>query len=287
VKTASTPRRPITKNCTRARARSLGVNTRRACIKTTAKRTSKPTCIYDNRRRLESCSRDPIGFEGSRWNLFEYVGSKPLRSIDPSGLIVVVDCHCYESTRTGNGPVVRRIEAADAQSAREACNQVCDSPCGVTVNPVSFDCSDGLENELRERCAIPCLLNGTGPWTTDSSAAIRAEADAFANSYYPPTPGDVNPVNNQALRHCFASARMACEFGSGCAECLMNSREDFQLECSGQRLRDTNRAKDNNNAGNNIGRQTCDPGQIKSKCLEAFSDGTLNTSPDVVGPSVN
>ena len=86
MKTASTPRRPTTKNCTRARARSLGVNTRRACLETTAKRTSKLTCTYDNRRRLESCSRDPIGFTGSKWSLYQYVSSKPTKRLDPLGL---------------------------------------------------------------------------------------------------------------------------------------------------------------------------------------------------------
>ena len=85
MKTASTPRRPTTKNCTRARARSLGVNTRRACLETTAKRTSKPTCTYDNRRRLESCSKDPIGFLGKSESLYAYVVGKPLSLVDPDG----------------------------------------------------------------------------------------------------------------------------------------------------------------------------------------------------------
>jgi len=31
-------------------------------------------------------SRDPIGFEGSKWNLHEYVGSRPPSLLDPSGL---------------------------------------------------------------------------------------------------------------------------------------------------------------------------------------------------------
>jgi RHS repeat-associated protein len=49
-------------------------------------------------------SRDPIGFEGSKWNLFEYVNSKPLRSTDALGL--AGDCHknfdvCVEAAREG------------------------------------------------------------------------------------------------------------------------------------------------------------------------------------------
>ncbi len=32
------------------------------------------------------CSRDPIGYEGSPWNLYGYVESKPLAAIDPFGM---------------------------------------------------------------------------------------------------------------------------------------------------------------------------------------------------------
>jgi hypothetical protein len=51
--------------------------------------------------RLGSCSRDPIGFEGSEWNLYEYVGGRPLVNIDPLGLSSILVCvrcdssHCW------------------------------------------------------------------------------------------------------------------------------------------------------------------------------------------------
>jgi hypothetical protein len=35
---------------------------------------------------LGSCSRDPGGYEGSPWNLYEYVGGQPTASVDPLGL---------------------------------------------------------------------------------------------------------------------------------------------------------------------------------------------------------
>jgi len=41
--------------------------------------------IYDSRIRLESFSRDPIGFEGSGSNLYEYVEGSPLDRADPTG----------------------------------------------------------------------------------------------------------------------------------------------------------------------------------------------------------
>jgi len=31
------------------------------------------------------CSRDPIGFDGSKWNTYEYVSGSPLVSLDPTG----------------------------------------------------------------------------------------------------------------------------------------------------------------------------------------------------------
>lgn len=83
MKTASTTRRPTTKNRTRARARCSPVNTRRACLETAAKRTDKPTCTYESRRRLESCSRDPIGCVDGMSGYTAYL--VPSR-LDPSGL---------------------------------------------------------------------------------------------------------------------------------------------------------------------------------------------------------
>ena len=38
------------------------------------------------------CSRDPIGFNGSRWLLYEYVEGQPLIAVDPSGLASPEEC---------------------------------------------------------------------------------------------------------------------------------------------------------------------------------------------------
>ena len=54
------------------------------CVSPTACRP-KRTCTYESCTRLESCTRDPIGYEGSQWNLYEYVGSDPVDRVDPSG----------------------------------------------------------------------------------------------------------------------------------------------------------------------------------------------------------
>lgn len=33
-------------------------------------------------------NRDPIGYEGSEWNLYEYASSRPILFVDPSGMVV-------------------------------------------------------------------------------------------------------------------------------------------------------------------------------------------------------
>ena len=48
--------------------------------------------IYDDRIGLESFTRDPIGFEGSEWNMYECFGSSALIAIDPDGQKVRVPC---------------------------------------------------------------------------------------------------------------------------------------------------------------------------------------------------
>jgi RHS repeat-associated protein len=50
------------------------------------------------------CSRDPIGYEGSEWNMYEYVCGMILDRVDPSGL-QAVDCankrdECYKGAES-------------------------------------------------------------------------------------------------------------------------------------------------------------------------------------------
>ena len=68
-------------------------------------RAMKASCVSPTRNRVKSyprrasctlavtCTRDPIGFEGSKWNLYEFLGSQITSTIDPSGLAF---CHVRE-----------------------------------------------------------------------------------------------------------------------------------------------------------------------------------------------
>jgi hypothetical protein len=46
----------------------------------------KRRCTYEKSAQVGSCSRDPIGYEGSPWNLYEFNFSAPTDWVDPSGL---------------------------------------------------------------------------------------------------------------------------------------------------------------------------------------------------------
>jgi RHS repeat-associated protein len=58
------------------------------------------TGLYYNRARYYSfelgrfISRDPIGYAGSKWNLYEYWSGIPMKNLDPEGL-KILDIPCY------------------------------------------------------------------------------------------------------------------------------------------------------------------------------------------------
>jgi len=49
-------------------------------------RRIKRRCTYNKNAQVGSCSRDPIGYVGSPWNLHEYLQSSPPNDMDPYGL---------------------------------------------------------------------------------------------------------------------------------------------------------------------------------------------------------
>ncbi len=76
--------------------------------------------LYHYRARLYDsascrfCSRDPIGFDGSRWNLFEFLLGNPIKYVDPSGLEVDINlfpetdplCNLAEQHPDSSGTII-------------------------------------------------------------------------------------------------------------------------------------------------------------------------------------
>ena len=73
------------KTALRARGATSLFESRRATAVKSSNHIELERFTYDACDRLGSCSNDPIGFRGSRWSLYEYVGSNPVLKRDPSG----------------------------------------------------------------------------------------------------------------------------------------------------------------------------------------------------------
>ena len=81
----------------------------------TAREWDEVAELYHYRARMYDplsgrfCSRDPIGYEGSQWNLFEYTGGSPLHRLDAFGESWVAGGNPYQPLPGGqpipNGPV--------------------------------------------------------------------------------------------------------------------------------------------------------------------------------------
>jgi RHS repeat-associated protein len=70
--------------------------------------------------------RDPIGYEGSEWGLYEFVRSRSLVNSDPTGLIpITCRCHGYSPRDQGGGPytVDRTVECGGL--ATNCCRRAC------------------------------------------------------------------------------------------------------------------------------------------------------------------
>ena len=100
------------------------------------------------------CSRDPIGFEGSSWNLYECFGSSPTYRTDPSGLVFgdgpipaegCRDVICASCNATAGGNVllqllVNGIDGSDDPGGGNAFRH-CLASCQST-NACGADCSE-------------------------------------------------------------------------------------------------------------------------------------------------
>jgi hypothetical protein len=96
-------------------------------------------------------SRDPIGYEGSQWNLYEYVSSSPLFALDPFGL---VRCGLHVWLYTDSWSVEDNVWEAATEAAGDSYsdNPVRDGLRYVaTVNQTGvFDGTDSVLTALEE-----------------------------------------------------------------------------------------------------------------------------------------
>jgi RHS repeat-associated protein len=68
------------------------------------------------------CSRDPIGFEGSRWNIYTYGDGNPTKNIDPSGKSIVPPSPLDNCLSNAEDATDSLINTALKVIARQLCN---------------------------------------------------------------------------------------------------------------------------------------------------------------------
>ena len=120
---------------------------------------------------FESCSNDPIGYEGSKWNLFEYVnGAVPIQ-LDPSGLLFGFSYGKYCGLKTNGG----------GKPANDALDRACKKhdeciPTWRSCNLYTIvTCNDDLCHDAREARETGCAQSYPGD---------QAKIDACENAAF-------------------------------------------------------------------------------------------------------
>jgi hypothetical protein len=96
--------------------RARGEN--RRCMPRESKHDSSTTCRIKHElncaenARLDSSARDPIAYEGSEWNLYEYAGGVPPNGMDPDGQQFVTETPRPAPTNNAGGCTVKLVRSA-------------------------------------------------------------------------------------------------------------------------------------------------------------------------------
>jgi RHS repeat-associated protein len=94
--------------------------------------------------------RDPIGYSGSPWDLYEFLGSNSLTKVDPSGKVTITcSCNCWETrTNCGRGQVYagsRWSTTADVDFPGGRPGDFCHTACGGVNIPSRPGYSSGCQ----------------------------------------------------------------------------------------------------------------------------------------------
>jgi hypothetical protein len=128
---------------------------------------------YVECKRLESCSKDPIGYPGGT-NLYEYGTSRPLVALDFSGNVpIICSCTCsFTDCDIGSGGATTTtggdVEVNCMRLASTCCSKACkDSFGGPGTTCTSTWRKKGTQNPpqaqpcFKESCKLNCKMAGT------------------------------------------------------------------------------------------------------------------------------
>jgi RHS repeat-associated protein len=95
-------------------------------------------------------SRDPIGFEGSQWSLYEYVSSSPSVYNDPTGMFLGwgYGNYCDWSLRGQSGPPIDALDRACKKHDRCQSTVLTANPCHILYCSLQL-CLDAYEAQTK------------------------------------------------------------------------------------------------------------------------------------------
>jgi RHS repeat-associated protein len=163
----------------------IGASTKDNRITYTGREWDEELVLYHFRARLYDagvgrfCSRDPIGYEGSPWNLYEQMGGQSISMLDPSGELYGRYCGFL---RTGPGFPVDDLDAA------------CQSHDTCLATWVEFciplrrrQCDTALCHEAIRQFAVGCNVSPTPGQCRQAAAVIMAVMCQSGGQVAPPT----------------------------------------------------------------------------------------------------
>jgi len=134
--------------------------------------------IYESCDGLESFTRDPIGFEGSEWNLYEVMEGMVLDGLDPTGLTLVSRCEDDCAKRYPNW-YQYHLYAGCISGCQSFQPQICWWDCMVKTNKCA----------LTQLCAVASCVCTTGftHWEVAKGSVRRGVG----------TPGDLTTLQSK------------------------------------------------------------------------------------------
>ncbi len=180
-------------------------------------------------------ANDPIGYNGSRWNLFEFCRGLVTKAIDPTGL---------ESWMIG--PTVGGVKYPWIPPGTHLPGHPHSAPLpSLPMSPEGYAKSVCFYECCHVRSLFTMNFGGTERAEEVGSWA-QTQGETYANSYYD---YQSQATQHSALRHCVASGLLASRFGCNCAQCLVDMRDVAQFFRRDQKWSDTQRALYNDREG--------------------------------------
>jgi len=143
-------------------------------LRFTGRRTDPETGLQLNRNRFYAShlgrwvNRDPIGYDGGTWNLYEYVNGMPLDGVDPSGevrgKVFALHCTCLPPNPPNASIAIGHWVSLSPRCTRDCRERnglaACTACCGKCPGPISLSACLCATYSFKMLFNCGCLVTG-------------------------------------------------------------------------------------------------------------------------------